>query len=236
MSVTIIKNTSLVEKNWGGRLYNASSQYTIQEIDRIRLLSDDLFLTDVNNDVAVINNGDIDLNSEQGLLYLNKQLVFIHDDMDLYPAVGENAAAAIRLSSAMAGFQFKIDDEMFSQCRLDDIVSNIVEFEIHLCCDNTESDKWIAFDVSFLTTTGGNDKICTNTDYTTTIGPYQLPTVANRIFRISAELPSSYFENNEKYVFLGIKRKDVTELSKTNPTNNPVLFRVCKIYTRRLDQ
>ena len=236
MVTTIVKNTDSVEHEWGGRIYAASSQYAIEEVDRIRLLSDIAFLTDLNSAVAVINNGDIDLPSDQGLLYLQKQLIFIHEDMDLYPAVGPNAAAAVKVSDAIAGFSFSIGDEMFTQGRLDDIVGDSVEFEAHFCIDNTVADRWIAFQISLLTTTGGGDKIVTTPDIVATAGPFELPTTANEIFRVSGILPSTYFQNGEKYIYFGMKRIDVTSLSKTNPTNNPVLFRICKIYTRRLDE
>jgi len=35
---------------------------------------------------------------------------------------------------------------------------------------------------------------------------------------------------------MGIKRIDVAGLGKTGPTNDPILYRVCKVYARRLDE
>lgn len=235
-NIVIIKNTDIVEQQWGGLVYQPSSQYLILETDRGRLLDDEKFLTDLENGLAIINNGDMDLNAEQGLLHLNKQLILIHEDMDLYPAVGPNAAAAIKVSNAIAGFSFNIGDEMFTQGRLDDIVGDSVNFEAHFCINNTVADRWIAFEITLLTTTGGGDKVVTTPDIIATAGPFELPIVANQIFRINGALPSIYFQNGEKYIYFGMKRVDVTSLSKTNPENNPVLFRICKIYTRRLDE
>jgi len=235
MATLIVKNTTLTDKNWGGLAIPASSQWTMQEVERIRLQSDAAFLADLAAGDAVINNGDDDLNEEHGLLYLNNQLIFIHEDMDIYPAVGANAAAAVRVSAAMAGFEFRVGDEMFTQGRLDDIVGDGVEFEAHWSVNNTVADRWIAFEISLLTTTGGGDKLTTTPDIVATAGPFLIPTTANQIFRTGGVLPSTYFQNGEKYIYFGIKRVDVTSLGKTNPTNNPILYRVCKIYARRLD-
>lgn len=236
MSSFIVKNVTLLEKVWGGIVFDASSQYLLQEVDRIRFLSDDSFLTDLTAGDAVVNNGDEDLNAEQGLLFLKKQLIFIHEDMDLYPAVGANAAAAIKVSGAIAGFEFKIDDEMFTQGRLDDIIGDAVSFESHWCLDNAVADRWVAFEISLITTTGGGDKVLTTPDVVATAGPFLVPTTPNQIFRLGGELPASFFQNGEKYVYFGIKRVDVTPLGKTNPVNHPRLLRICKIYTRRLDE
>lgn len=236
MASVIIKNTDLVDNNWGGILVPASSQYTMQEVDRIRFQSDEDFLTALSSAVAVINNGDDDLVPDQGLLHLNNKLVFIHDDMDLYHGVGENAAAAKKVSAAVAGFEFRIGDEMFTQGRLDDIVGDGVEFESHWSINNTVADRWIAFEIGLISTTGGGDKDMSTPDVVSTAGPFLVPTVANQIFSFGVILPVNFFQNGEKYIYFGIKRIDVVPLGKTNPTNNPVLFRVCKIYTRSLEK
>lgn len=236
MNTIIVKNTDAILHSWGGREIPSNDQYTLQEVDRIRFLSDPDFLANLTAAIAVINNGEDDLLPEEGLLYLNKQLIFIHEDMDLYPAISENAASAVRVSSSVAGFQFRIGDEMFTQGRLDDIIGTDVMFEAHLCIDNTVADRWIAFEISLITTTGGGDKVMTTPDIVATAGPFEVPTTANQIFRINGTLPATYFSNGEKYVYFGLKRADVTGLGKTNPINNPILFRICKIYTRRLDE
>lgn len=236
MASVIIKNTDSVEHSWGGIIVAATSQYTMQEVDRIRFQSDEDFLTDLSTGLAVVNNGDVDLVPDQGLLHLHNKLVFIHDDMDLYPGVGESAAAAVKVSAAVAGFEFRMGDEMFTQGRLDDIVGDGVEFESHWCINNTVADRWIAFEIGLISTSGGGDKAMTTPDIVATAGPFLIPTVANQIFRLGEILPSSFFQNGEKYIYFGIKRIDVVPLGKTNPTNNPVLFRVCKIYTRSLEE
>jgi hypothetical protein len=236
MPSKIIKNVDVVEHQWGGLVFQPLTQNTINDTERLRLIDDQHFLDSLTDGNAVVNNGDTDLPADQALLFLHNQLIFIHEDMDLYPAVGANAAAAVKVSGAIAGFEFRVGDEMFTQGRLDDIVGESVEFESHWCLDNTEADKWIAFEVSLLTTNGGGDKIVTTPDVVATAGPFSVPATANQIFRLGGMLPSSFFENGEKYIYFGIKRIDAVPLGKNNPTNNPILFRVCKIYTRRLDE
>lgn len=70
MATTIVKNNSGVAKNWGGNDYAIAANYTIEEVDRLRLLSDATFLTDLASTAAIINNGSVDLSAARGLLYL----------------------------------------------------------------------------------------------------------------------------------------------------------------------
>lgn len=236
LTTVVIKNTDSVEHTWGGITIPAESQLTMQEVSRIRFQSDEDFLTALENEVAIINNGEDDLVPELGYLHLHNKLVFIHEDMDLYPAAGESAAAGKKISAAAFGFDFEIGDEMFSQGRLDDIVGDGVEFESHWSIDNTVADRWIAFEIGLITTTGGGDKSMAVPDVTVVTAPVLVPTVPNQIFRLGGVLPISFFANGEKYVYIGIKRVDVVPLGKTNPTNNPVMYRMCKVYTRTLDK
>lgn len=57
----IIKNTTNSIKTWGGLEYPANSQYSAEEVDRYRLLSDSQFLSDLSDGYAVVNNGSVDL-------------------------------------------------------------------------------------------------------------------------------------------------------------------------------
>lgn len=232
----IIKNIDSVDHIWGGIDISANTQYVMQEVDRVRFQADSDFINALNANIAVINNGDEDLSPTQGLLHLYNKLVFIHEDMDLYPAAGEFSPAGKKVSAATFGFEFKIGDEMFSQGRLDDIVGDEVLFEGHWCIDNNVSDRWIAFEISLIATSGGSDKNMSIPDETVTIGPILVPETANQIFRLSKSFSTTLFQNGEKYLFLGIKRIDVTSFGKTGPANNPILFRTCKIYARTLDK
>ena len=166
---------------------------------------------------AVVNNGTIDLDAEQGLLHMHKQLIFIHEDMDLYPAVGANAAAAVKVSNSVVCFEFRIGDEMFTQGRLDDIVGDMVNFEAHFSVDNAVADRWIAFEINLITTNGGGDKVMTTPDIAATAGPFLVPTTPHQMFRINGQLPATFFGAGEKYVYFGIKRIDATTPWKSRP-------------------
>lgn len=74
----VIKNTTGVEKNWGGKSYQASSSYTIEAIDRLRLLSDSIFLSDLSSGNAVVNDGTSDLNFNIGLSLLKNESSTYH--------------------------------------------------------------------------------------------------------------------------------------------------------------
>lgn len=75
----ILKNTAMSEKQWGGISVASLSQYTIQEADKYRLLSDLVFLSDLTNKVALINDGNIDTDYETSILLLrSKELIYIN--------------------------------------------------------------------------------------------------------------------------------------------------------------
>lgn len=73
MATLILKNTAITDKLWGGITVLASNQYTLQEVDRLRLLSDPTFLADLTGGVAVINDGTNNLSASIGLLALKLQ-------------------------------------------------------------------------------------------------------------------------------------------------------------------
>lgn len=77
-TITIfINNTAVVDKNWGGNTYLASSTTQIEDVDRLRLLSDPDFMTDLESGVATVNDGDYDLTTRVGigLLQNNSQIL-----------------------------------------------------------------------------------------------------------------------------------------------------------------
>lgn len=66
----ILKNTTALAKQWAGIQIPGSGSYTVQEVDRARLLSDATFLGDIASGAAVVNDGTSDLASSIGLLAL----------------------------------------------------------------------------------------------------------------------------------------------------------------------
>jgi hypothetical protein len=85
----IIKNTTLTLKTWGGKDYDASSQYTAQEVDRYRLLSDSVFLSDLSSGYAVVNDGVSDISDIETAKALIRGLTASYlDDDAIVPATG----------------------------------------------------------------------------------------------------------------------------------------------------
>ena len=70
----ILKNTTLVTKNWGGIEVLASSQYNIQQVDIQRLLADTVFYVDLQSGDAVINDGTQDLLAVEAVFFLQGYL------------------------------------------------------------------------------------------------------------------------------------------------------------------
>ena len=66
----ILKNTTGSSSQWGGLVVAATSQVTLQDADRLKLLSDPTFITDVGSGAAVINDGTGDVNSSTALTLL----------------------------------------------------------------------------------------------------------------------------------------------------------------------
>lgn len=66
----ILKNTTVSSQMWGGLIIVAGGSYTIQEVDRLRLLADSSFLTSLASGSAVINEDGVDLSPSVGKLAL----------------------------------------------------------------------------------------------------------------------------------------------------------------------
>jgi hypothetical protein len=65
--IIIVKNMSGVDKNWGGYDYTIGEERTIEEVDRLRLLSDSSLISSVLDGTAVISDGDYDLSPRVAL-------------------------------------------------------------------------------------------------------------------------------------------------------------------------
>ena len=73
----IVKNKTALEVVWGGRTYEALEEYLIEDVDRLRLLSDSAYVTALLSGNSVINDGDSDLTARIGigLLQNNNQIL-----------------------------------------------------------------------------------------------------------------------------------------------------------------
>jgi hypothetical protein len=98
----IVKNNTAEDKDWGGTVYLADTETQIEDVDRLRLLSDPTFMTDLYAGVASISDGDsvlpirvgvgllqnnsqvlveyYTLTSEDDILIGNGQILQLHDD------------------------------------------------------------------------------------------------------------------------------------------------------------
>jgi hypothetical protein len=57
----LITNTDIIDRFWGGREYPAGITYEIEDVDRLRLMSDPVFYQDLLSKIAIVNDGDYDL-------------------------------------------------------------------------------------------------------------------------------------------------------------------------------
>ena len=64
--MTKIKNVTTIDKQWGGNIFPAGAEYTVQEVDRTRLISDDQFIVDLYNNLAVVYRDGSALSPEGG--------------------------------------------------------------------------------------------------------------------------------------------------------------------------
>lgn len=98
-----IKNNTLIEKSWGGRIYEATTEYDIEEVDRLRLVSDPIFMADLYAGDAVVSDAEYPLSlrialgalqnnqvvlneyytliQDDGVLTGNGQILHLHDDL-----------------------------------------------------------------------------------------------------------------------------------------------------------
>jgi hypothetical protein len=75
-----ITNLSMSDKNWGGNDIPSMGVYFLEEVDRIRLLSDQSFIDALYLGEAVVNDGEYDLSPRVaiGLIQNNSIIVSEH--------------------------------------------------------------------------------------------------------------------------------------------------------------
>lgn len=66
-----IRNNTGIPKIWGGQTVDSSSEYTIQDWDRGRLLNDDNFIQDLQDGLAIVNNDGNLLDATYGRMALS---------------------------------------------------------------------------------------------------------------------------------------------------------------------
>jgi len=230
----ILKNNDSIFHVWSGQLLYPSEQITIDESFRERLIDNSIFLQDLADGKAVINDTTQDLDSEIGLLWLKKQIKTAYIPMDYIGIVGEHAPALTLLNGAVFGYKLEIGDKLYIQKQLDSFIAPHVIFQLHLVIDNTESNKWIKFRLFILTTTGLQDKALNAQDIILDMDSKEIPTTPLLVFDMKTTLPVSLFQQEENNIFIGVERIEL-ESGKDSPENNPIIVRGNIIFNQRLD-
>jgi len=233
--IKILKNTTIadIEIFSLGRTVPASDQMIVELSDYIRLSSVDtiaeLSPAIMSGDI-VINNGIFDLEPIVGISHISEisGVELSHTDITLLPGVGDFAASFVEIDEIAAGHQLDENEKIYGQTRIDNLAGGNVLVQLHCIIDNSNSDRWIQFELRFRTTTGDLDKTLNTADDTLVIGPVEVPTTPFLTFEINAIIPSVYFENDEHYLIFQIKR--VAAVGKTAPSNSPIIWRYCKAY------
>ena len=84
-----LKNIDSVSHQWGGITIAASDSYVIQEPDRMRLLSDLSFQSDLLANLAVVNDGVVDVAAEVGRRMIERSVNVQLDGADISEVIQE---------------------------------------------------------------------------------------------------------------------------------------------------
>lgn len=98
ISTVVVRNATAQDRSWGGITILAGQSYTVQAVDRVRLLSDPIYLTALTAGNAVIGNGSIEFNAEDGLKYLVGTALDYFFNNQTNGFVSKNVQAAIEES------------------------------------------------------------------------------------------------------------------------------------------
>lgn len=225
----IVKNNKTITDVWGGVTLAPSESYTLSTTQYSEWAANPKVLADIQSGDLIINDGNSDLNTILGELHIKSGIVFVHEDVALLPGAGVNAPGLIPVDSSAVGFNMEIGDKIYGQTRIDGLVGDFVEFQIHYTINNSVANRNIQFELTYFTTNGRNDLKTINTpDGTITIGPDVVEDTPWLVREVVVNIPATAFQNDETYLFVGITRVDPTPL--VSPTENPIILRYCKRY------
>jgi hypothetical protein len=224
----IVRNESGSTITLGGVVLNDGDSYTVPKTQYTEWSINSKIIDLIRANDLVVNDGNSDLPSNLAEEHIIAGVVSIHEDIALLPGVGVDAPALTAIDSASTGFEMEIDDKIYGQTRIDGLVGDTVEIQIHYTIDNNTTDKYIEFDLTYFTTNGSNDnKNIQNDTFTVVMGPEEVESTPWLVREISVDLPATAFQNGETYLYFGLVRKNPSEDS---PTNNPIILRYCKRY------
>ena len=231
----IVTNTTQQALTRVGVILEPSVPYNIPTESFVEWSVNPAVMDDISNGSILVNNGEENLDIDLALAHIQTGITFVHEDVTLLPAIGLDAPALVRVCDTTVGFEVSIDNEVFAQTRIDRLVGDFVELQIHYTIDNEELDKWLEFEVSYFTTNGRSDSKPINTpDGVVSIGPLEIANSPYLVREAVVNIPTEAFNSDENYLFVGIKRVIPSE-SKSSPTNNPIFLRYCKRYYKAGD-
>lgn len=141
-----LKNTTVVLKQWGGIEIAAAGSYTVQDVDRLKLLSDVTFLSDLTAGYAVINDGVGDVAALTGVTLLRFQNDLPYEFAPALSATRQaNGKTLIDAPVAYVGNSQSFDDFDFSS-----LGANANPY-------NVNGVSGLGGSVAVETTTSGND-------------------------------------------------------------------------------
>lgn len=225
----IVKNNKASTDVWSGVTIQPTETYTIPATQYSEWAVNPKVTADIQSGDLVVNDGNSDLSAKLGELHIKSGVVFVHEDVSLLPGAGIDAPELVPVNGSAIGFNMEIGDKIFGQTRIDGLVGDFVEIQVHYTIDNSDANKNIQFDLEYFTTDGRSDsKTIDSADGTVQLGPQVVEDTPWLVREAVVEIPSTFFQNDETYLYFGITRVDPTPLD--SPTNNPLVLRYCKRY------
>lgn len=182
----------------------------------------------------IVNNGCEDLSSVLGIEHVKTGITKVCEPVVIIPGIGDNNPELILLNHASYGYKAQIGDTGYFQVHADNLIGTDIQVSISYCINNDQSDKWVVFEIYLLSTNGEMDKIVTNYDVNAVYGPFEVHNIPYQIKTRTVDMPPQLFNNNEKTLFFGLKRLDATDYNKTNPTNDPIVLKICVSYYKKV--
>jgi hypothetical protein len=239
----ILENTtaSPIELFYPGITLPVSPDYEIYHGEFPLWASDDV-ITEISPYVLagdiVVKNGVEALEPVVGIVHLEVGVLGFEKDIPVYPGAGEFGGSLVEVSGAVDAIGLALNETMKSKVVLDGFVGTIVKLIVDLHTDNTVADRWAAFDLSSLASTGVDAKVMTTSNLQSEVGLVQAPTVANELFQTTLTIDSANFPNSEPFLSVGLKRVTTNTAglgNKTDIASELMVTRITASYKRRMD-
>jgi len=233
MATKILKNNTGSTMQILNRDIPEGGQYNVPHGKWDMLADDSSIITKIENQEIIVNNGEEDLPISVAKIHVCDGALKVHRSMNILPGLGENCPALVSLNSACVGYEVEIEDKGYIRARADNIIGDFFCIEFHFCIDNIDEDKYVSFKAYVTTTSGDGDQYLDNHDVVYEFGPLITETDPFKIFSYKIQLPTTLFENDEKYIYVGLERV-ANEEGYNNPTNNPIIVDIDQIYWKRV--